>query len=160
MKLEWAAGRDLLTFGSTKTVEAHTLNPPAPDRKRMINASVKLVPGAQIVAVEQLTAPDAYWYDAGALPRLPVLRVRFDDAARTWVHIDPATGLVMGDTDSRRRLYRWFFDLLHKWDFNGLTLNRPAWDVLLWTLSILGLVTSVSGIWIGWIRLRHSRPTR
>ncbi len=162
MKLEWAAGRELLTFDRPgrpiTTIEADSLKPPVLDQKQITSAAATLVPGARAVAVDRLTTPDAYWYDVGALPKLPVLRVRFDDAARTWVHIDPATGLVVGDTDSRRRLYRWFFDLLHKWDLNGLTLNRPAWDVLLWTLSILGLVTSVSGIWIGWIRLRHSRP--
>ncbi|MEO8723246.1 MAG: hypothetical protein ABI395_06945 [Sphingobium sp.] len=36
-------------------------------------------------------------------------------------------------------------------------LNRPAWDALLWSLSILGLVTSISGIWIGWAKLTHHR---
>ena len=55
------------------------------------------------------------------------------------------------------QIFFWFFDLLHKWDFNGLTLHRPAWDILLWALSMVGLVTSISGIWIGWKRLTHSR---
>lgn len=163
-KLGWAAGHELWTFDRSghppMTVEARTLKPPVLGQEQIASAAAKLVPGARVVAVDRLTAPDAYWYDVGALPRLPILRVRFDDAARTWVHIDPATGMVVGDTDSRRRLYRWLFDLLHKWDFNGLTLNRPLWDMLLWTLSILGLVTSVSGIWIGWARLRHPRPAR
>ncbi len=162
MKVEWAAGRELLTFDRpgqpVVTIEANNLKPPVLTQNRIASAAAMLVPGARAVAVDRLTRPDAYWYDVGALPKLPVLRVRFNDAAQTWVHIDPATGLVVGETDSRRRLYRWFFDLLHKWDFNSLTLNRPAWDVLLWTLSILGLITSVSGIWIGWIRLLHSRP--
>lgn len=89
------------------------------------------------------------------MPKLPVLRVRYDDPAATWVHIDPRTSAILGDTDARRRLYRWAFDLLHKWDFNGLTLNRPAWDILLWFFSLLGLATSVTGIRIGWIRLRR-----
>ena len=43
--------------------------------------------------------------------------------------------------------------MFHKWDLNALTLHRPLWDVLLWAFSIVGLVTSVSGVWIGWKRL-------
>jgi uncharacterized iron-regulated membrane protein len=88
-----------------------------------------------------------------------VVRVRFDDPARTWVHLDPATGRLLGSIDSRGRAYRWVYDLLHKWDLNVLTLNRPVWDALLWMLSLVGIVTSISGVWIGWRRLRgRHRP--
>jgi cytochrome b subunit of formate dehydrogenase len=30
---------------------------------------------------------------------------------------------------------------------------RPAWDIVMWLLSMLGLTISVSGIVIGWRRL-------
>lgn len=154
VELAWVGGRPLLEvrwYGETQVIDANTLEPfrPAID-------PVKLVPGAHIVGTDRLTEPDAYWYDVGGLPTLPVLRVRYDDAARTWAHIDPATGRLLGDIDARGRTYRWLFDLLHKWDLNVLTRHRPGWDVVLWLLSILGLVTSVSGIWLGWKRL--SRP--
>jgi hypothetical protein len=84
-----------------------------------------------------------------------VLRLRFVDGAPTWIHLDPATGRFLGKLDSRRRLSRWAFDFLDKWDLNALTLRRPAWDVLLCPLWAIGLVTSVSGIRIGWRRLRR-----
>lgn len=161
LKLGWAAGlpyivierpdRPALTLASPNYAQAKV------EERTMMAAAAKLVPGARILAVERLSAPDAYWYDVGSLPKLPVLRVAYDDTAGTWVHIDPATGAILGDIDQRRRIYRWLFDFLHKWDVNGLTLNRPAWDILLWVLSILGLITSVSGIWIGWVRLRRVR---
>jgi uncharacterized iron-regulated membrane protein len=89
---------------------------------------------------------------------LPVLRVRYDDPAGTWVHIDPRTGRIVGDMDRRRRVYRWAFDLLHRWDLNVLIANGPARDVVLWLMSILGLITSITGIRIAWVRLRPSRP--
>ncbi|MDY0969503.1 PepSY domain-containing protein, partial [Sphingomonas sp. CFBP9021] len=89
----------------------------------------------------------------GMLPRLPVLRLRFADPAQTWFYIDPATGEVLRKVDERQRAYRWVFDLLHKWDLNTLTLHRPAWDGLIWMFSIAGVVTSISGIWLGWKRL-------
>jgi hypothetical protein len=31
----------------------------------------------------------------------------FDDDARTWFHISPVTGDVVGRIDSSRRSYRW-----------------------------------------------------
>jgi uncharacterized iron-regulated membrane protein len=156
VELAWVGGRPLLELRwpeRTLVLDERTLQPFRP----RIAPSV-LVPGSRITAIERLTAPDVYWYDVGKLPRLPVLRVRFDDPAQTWVYLDPASGRLLGDIDARGRLYRWLFDLLHKWDLNQLTLNRPAWDVLLWVLSILGLITSISGIWIGWKRLVRTRP--
>ncbi|MEG8055729.1 hypothetical protein QP150_02025 [Sphingomonas sp. 22L2VL55-3] len=114
-----------------------------------------LVAGTPPVAIDRLTEPDAYWYDPGGLPRLPVLRLRFDDPAATWLYIDSATGDVLARLDRRRRAYRWVFDLLHKWDLNILTRHRPAWDLLIWLFSLVGMVTSVSGIWLGWKRLRR-----
>nr|WP_299913008.1 PepSY domain-containing protein [Sphingomonas bacterium] len=160
--LRWLAGRPLLVIdrmSGTTVLAAATLQPIRLDRKLVTDAASRLVPGGGIVAVDRLQAPDAYWYEVGARPLLPVLRLRFDDPAKTWVHIDPATGAILGDIDARGRLYRWLFDLLHKWDLNLLTLHRPIWDVLLWILSVLGLVTSISGVRIGWIRLMRS-PSR
>ena len=155
VELAWAGGRPYLELrwpGRTRVLDARTLAPFRP-----VIAPAPLMPDTAIAGIDRLTTPDAYWYDAASLPTLPVLRVRFDDDARTWVHIDPATGRVLGDIDARGRTYRWLFDLLHKWDLNVLTRNRPSWDLLLWLLSALGLVTSVSGIWLGWKRLRRPR---
>jgi len=62
--------------------------------------------------------------------------------------------------DRRGRVYRWLYALFHRWDLNALTLNRPAWDIFLWLFSIAGIVTSVTAIRIGWVRLRGHRPRR
>ncbi len=145
--------------GAREILDAATLTPRAPAIADIARTAAVLVPGGKRVAVDRLTAPDAYWYEIGALPRLPILRLRFDDPARTWLQIDPATGEVLDSLDSRRRLYRWLFDLLHKWDLNLLTRHRPVWDIILWALSLLGLVTSVSGVWLGWKRLVRPAST-
>lgn len=159
VELQWLAGRAMTIVsradGMTAVFDAATLDPVRLDTRAIVTNARVLVPGAQIAEVERLTAPDSYWYEVGGLPALPVLRIKFDDAAQTWVHIDPATGIILGDIDARRRLYRWLFDLFHKWDFNLLTLNRPLWDIVLWGLSFAGLITSISGIRIGWARLRR-----
>jgi uncharacterized iron-regulated membrane protein len=154
-----AAGRPLVAIerqdGSRTVLDAATLAPAHFDDRALVAAARLLMPGVPIVAVDRLTAPDAYWYGVLDQPPLPVLRVRYGDPAATWAHIDPATGRMLGDLDRKRRIYRWAFDLLHKWDFNVLTLNRPAWDIVLWLFSLVGIVTSVTGIWIGWKRLRR-----
>jgi hypothetical protein len=164
LKLGWAAGRPWLVVERSgrpgQALDPATLLPARLGEPAISAAAAKLVPGARIGQVERLSAPDAYWYDVGSLPQLPVLRVRFDDAAGTWVHLDPATGAILGEIDRRGRLYRWLFDFLHKWDLNGLTLNRPAWDVVLWVLSLLGIVISISGIRIGWVRLTRRPASR
>jgi uncharacterized iron-regulated membrane protein len=159
--LEAAAGRPLLTAewseDARAVLNADTLAPASIRRGALVRAAAALVPDAPIIAVDRLDAPDAYWYGVGERPVLPVLRLRFGDAAGTWVHVDPASGQLLGDMDRSRRLYRWLFDLLHKWDLNVLTLHRPAWDVVLWVLSLLGLVTSITGIRVGWARLRRGK---
>jgi len=91
--------------------------------------------------------------------RLPLLRVRFDDPAATWLHIDPYSGTVIEQLDQRRRAVRWMFKLLHSWDWLPL-LQRPLLrDGLLLAFSAGMLAIAVSGVLLGWRRLRV-RPRR
>jgi len=91
--------------------------------------------------------------------RLPLLRVRFDDPAVTWLHIDPYSGTVIEQLDQRRRAVRWVFKLLHSWDWLPL-LQRPLLrDGLLLAFSAGILAIAVSGVLLGWRRLR-ARPRR
>jgi uncharacterized iron-regulated membrane protein len=156
-----AAGRPLLLVEragrAAQVLDAATLMPARPDPRALITAAQVLLPGAGIGQVDLLRAPDAYWYGVSGAPVLPVLRVRFADAAGTWAHIDPATGRLLGDMDRRRRIYRWAFDLLHRWDLNVLIAAGPARHILIWLMSALGLVTSITGIRIAWVRLRQNR---
>lgn len=96
---------------------------------------------------------------SGHLERpLPVLRLRFDDPAGTWLYLDPASGRVVQRLDAHRRVQRVLFVFLHSWDWRFLLENRPLWDVLLIAASLLGFLISVSGAVIGWRRLRRSKP--
>lgn len=153
------AGQALVTLDYAdrprRILSAASLTEASADRAAIERAARGLVPDGKLVRSDLLTAPDSYYYGIGTLPPLPVLRLKFDDPARTWLYIDPATGEGLQRLDSRRRAYRWLYDMLHKWDLTSLTLNRPLWDILLWTFSMFGLVTSISGVWIGWKRLRH-----
>jgi hypothetical protein len=109
------------------------------------------------------TREDFHWYGHHRERIVPVWRIEFDDAARSWVYIDPASGQVAGSNDRSSRLRRWLFNAAHSLDFPWLIQYRPAWDIVVWLLSIVGTVASASGVVIGWRRLRRKpgrRPCR
>lgn len=143
--------------GERRVLALPTLGAPPAERAAIEQAARGLVPDGALVQSDWLTTQDSYYYGVASPPRLPVLRLRFDDPAATWLYIDPQTGEIARSMNRRDRVYRWLFDLLHRWDFNALNTHRPTRDILLWVFSIFGIVTSVSGIWIAWKRLTH-RP--
>lgn len=79
----------------------------------------------------------------------------FDDSNATWVHVDPATGEILGVSDRSARMYRWVFNFLHDFDLPMLLRNEPARDILISVLSIAGLVIALSGIVVSWRHLRR-----
>ena len=129
------------------------------------HAGARLVPNARVVRTMVLDGYDAYWYARASHTmtghverRLPVVRLGFDDPYGTWVHLDPATASVAGRLDRLGRVKRWAFAFLHSVDWWPLVSRRPAWDLLLIALSIGGAAISVTGVVIGWRRLRGTVP--
>jgi hypothetical protein len=61
---------------------------------------------------------------------------------------------VLQRLDPSRRAYRWFYSALHTFDFPVLLAHPRLRDVLIVGLCTLGLVFSITGIVIGWRRLR------
>lgn len=116
-------------------------------------AAAKLLPGHHVVSADVLTSEDIYWYSHHNARPLPVLRVKYDDPAQTWAHIDLHTGKVLGRLDTSGRGNRWLFSALHRMDFYWLLNYRPLWDAVMWVLSLAGLFVSISGIVIGWRRI-------
>lgn len=121
-----------------------------------------------VAQADWLEAYDAYYYPRGEASmyggqpkRLPLLRLAFDDPGHSWVQIDPYSGAVLDVLDDNRRVGRWLFNLLHSWDWQPL-LERPLLrEVLIIAFSLGGLAISVSGVVIGWRRLRpRRRPVR
>ncbi|QDO98176.1 PepSY domain-containing protein [Ferrovibrio terrae] len=121
----------------------------------IFTAATALMPDACAVLRDILTEEDAYWYSHHTTRTLPVLRIGFDDPDGTWFHIDPQSGEILNRMDDSRRSYRWLFNALHSFDFRILLSWRPAWDILLWGMSIIGFAASISGVVIGWRHLRR-----
>lgn len=113
-----------------------------------------LVPGDP----EWLTEPDAYYRPtldslAAALPvpvqRLPVLKLTYQDAERTWLYLEPSHAQLL-KVDQGDRRQRWFLNGLHGLDLPLLRNYRPLWDsvVLLLLLGCVGLcLTAAQPAW-------------
>ncbi|RXH21013.1 PepSY domain-containing protein [Bradyrhizobium zhanjiangense] len=102
--------------------------------------------------------PDSDDYPAlSTMPGAPVYRSRCD--GDLWFDIDGADGNVLQRLDPSRRAYRWLYSALHTLDFPVLLAHPRLRDVVIVSLCTLGLTFSVTGIVIGWRRLRSSLAT-
>lgn len=158
----WIGGRPLMVLtdrdGRQTTADPASGVPSRLSDNQIFEAGRQLLPAAAMTLHLRLTQFDSYWYPHHNERTLPALRVGFDDAAKTWFHIAPITGDILGRTDESRRSYRWLFNALHSFDFKLLLDYRPAWDIVVWLLSVIGMIVSTSGIVMGWRRLhRHGR---
>lgn len=102
-----------------------------------------------------VVADDDSYNVRSAFPGSPVYRLR---CGELWFDIDGAEGRVLQRLDASRRAYRWVYSALHTLDFPALMASPRLRDVLVVGLCALGLAFSITGIVIGWRRLRQSNP--
>ena len=102
---------------------------------------------------------DHYRETEGRTPVLPALRIRYEDAGRTWVYVDPETATLLATIPSRTRVERWLYTGLHDLDFAFLMSHRPLWDAAVLALSLGGLLSSLAGavLTVRWLRERTGR---
>ena len=134
------------------------------DDQALLDAARAAMPGSAIEDATWLDEYDAYYYNRFNARPLPVLRVKYDDPLRTWLYLDPQSGLILQRLEPRSRLNRWLYNGLHSLDFPFL-YRRPLWDIVVIVLSIGGTVLSATTLVAAWHRLkRHARrpggPTR
>jgi hypothetical protein len=124
----------------------------------MLAAARAAKPGVPIRDTEWLNEYDSYYYDRPRALQLPVLRVRFEDAPRTWLYLDPRRGSIARREERLTRVNRWLYHGLHSLDFPLLYARRPLWDLVVIGLSAGGLVVSATPILTAARRLkRHWR---
>ena len=118
------------------------------DGRDVLNLTERLAAGCGVPSV--LADNDDY-PARPAVPGAPVYRSR---CGGLWFDIDGADGSILQRLDAPRRAYRWAYGALHTLDFPVL-MAHPNWrDVLIVAFCALGLVFSITGVVIGWRRLR------
>jgi hypothetical protein len=123
------------------------------DEQDVLGLTTRLVAGCGAASV---VADNDDYPAQSIVSGAPVYRSRCGDL---WFDIDGADGNVLQRLDASRRAYRWFYSALHTLDFPVLMAHPRLRDVLIVGLCALGLVFSVTGIVIGWRRLRASFVT-
>jgi hypothetical protein len=113
------------------------------------------VPGGMARDLVALDTYDAYYYDRRGAKSLPVYRARYLDPDQTWLYVDPQHATIPLRHTRLSRLNRWLYNGLHSFDLPVLYFARPAWDILLITLSLGGLALSVTTLLPAWRRLRR-----
>lgn len=121
----------------------------------IVKAARAMLPSARVAGAVRLETGDEYWHSGFYEKKLPAVRVRFDDPAGTWFHIDPETGHVLGLVDATARLDRWTVVALHDLDWHWLLQRRPLWDIVLFAVTLPGLLIAVTAVVVGWRRLRR-----
>lgn len=86
-----------------------------------------------------------------SMPGAPVFR---SHCGSLWFDIDGASGATLEFFDGSRRAYRWLYQGLHTLDFGLLTSHPALRTTIIVGLCGLGLLFSVTGIVIGYRRLR------
>jgi hypothetical protein len=123
----------------------------------MWNVAKAAMPGVPMNDAAWLHEYDAYYYNKDYNRPLPVLRVRYADAASTWLYLDPNLG-TMSKQDLGARWNRWLYHGLHNLDFPVFYFQRPLWDAVLILLSLGGLALSATTLVPSYRRLmRHVR---
>ena len=121
----------------------------------LVNRLKAAVPDVPILDATLLSDYDSYYYSRGRQTPLPVLRVKFDDPAKTWFYIDPETSQMLAQVHRLNRVERWLYNGLHSLDFSFWYNRRPLWDVVMIALCLGGLATSTLGFAMGVKRLRR-----
>jgi glutamate/tyrosine decarboxylase-like PLP-dependent enzyme len=85
------------------------------------------------------------------MPNAPVYR---SVCGNVWFHVDAASGAILERLDPSRRAYRWLYSGLHTMDFPMLSAHPTLRAALIVILCGCGFVFSLTGVVIGWRRLR------
>jgi uncharacterized iron-regulated membrane protein len=126
---------------------------PSPQREflepREISAFVeRLASGCE---APRVVGPDDNYAITASVPNAPVYR---SICGSVWFHFDGASGAILERLDSSRRAYRWFYSALHTIDFPILSARATLRSALIVILCGFGFAFSLTGVVIGWRRLR------
>jgi hypothetical protein len=147
--------RQINSFGDRRLAIADTSAEPA-IRARALLDSEAIDAAARQLAPSCAPAISVERYDiyATALNRSEeqVFRVICGDV---WFDIDAANGVIRDRLDTSQRAYRGLFNVLHRLDFSVLAAHPTLRTCLVVTLCGFGSLFTLTGVVIGWRRIRR-----
>jgi hypothetical protein len=94
------------------------------------------------------------WSVQGVRRWQPLWRIAFNDPSGSWIYVDGKTGEVVQDVNAHERFWNWLGAIPHWLYPTILRENAPLWnEVVIWS-SAIGCFLVVTGMVIGFIRLR------
>ena len=113
------------------------------------------IPDAEVTEFAVLGAYDDYYYSRQSQLPLPVLRIKFNDPAESWIYVDPQHAQLLTLIHKYSRVERWLYNGLHSLDFAFWYHRRPLWDLGMIILLSGGLALSGLGLYLGLRRLKR-----
>jgi hypothetical protein len=110
-------------------------------------------------AVQPLDKKDELYRSADGLAD-DAMRFKLFQGGSTELYIDRATGRVLLEENTSRRAYAWSYFALHTTHFPGLSDHPTLRTTIQVSLLLLGLLFSVTGMMMGYKRLKISMPKR
>src|SRR4030095_14381039 len=105
----------------------------------------------------ELASPDQWTVPKGLDSHRPLYRIALNDDPGTELYVSSTTGEVVRDTARRERVWNYAGSVAH-WIYpTVLRRDWRAWDVTVWSLSLIALVTAISGAVLGTLRARVER---
>src|SRR3984893_5521526 len=90
-------------------------------------------------------------------PFRPFYRVRLNDDAGTDLYVSARTGEVLQRTRFSERAWNWSGAVIHWIYFTPLRKSYWAWNQVVWWVSLVALLSSAVGTWLGFLRLANNR---
>jgi hypothetical protein len=103
-------------------------------------------------AFVELADYDQWTVPNGLDPHRPLYRIALNDDAGTELYVSSTTGEIVRDTTRRERAWNYVGSVAH-WIYpTALRRNWRAWDVTVWTLSLVAAFTALAGAVLGVLR--------
>jgi len=90
-------------------------------------------------------------------PYRPFYRVRLNDRASTDLYVSARTGEVLQRTRFSERAWNWSGAVIHWIYFTPLRKSYAAWNQVVWWVSLVALLSSSVGVWLGFLRFASNR---
>lgn len=90
-------------------------------------------------------------------PFRPFYRVHLNDGEGTDLYVSARTGEVLQRTRFAQRAWNWCGAVIHWIYFTPLRKSWSAWNQLVWWLSLVALLSSAVGTWLGLLRMAGNR---